>query len=86
MAKNGQKWPKLAIFGSTNGQHDPRNTNSKYTDQEWPKIGKNCHKKIVKIGKNGQNYQEKIFLPSLQHLEQHLFYDTSHNSHSKYLK
>ena len=35
--KNGQKWPINSSFWSTYGQNKPTNTNSKYTDQEWPK-------------------------------------------------
>ena len=31
---NCQKWPKMAICESPNGQNDPRNINRKYTDQE----------------------------------------------------
>ena len=38
MDYNGQKLPKMSTLGSPNGQNDPRNTNSKYTDQECPKI------------------------------------------------
>ena len=48
-----------------NDQNDLRNINSKYTDQEWPKIA-NCKKKNQKLPKmtektilgqeNGQNY------------------------------
>ena len=38
MGKHGQKLPDMLIFGSSNGQNDPRNSNSKYTDQDLPKI------------------------------------------------
>ena len=31
---NCQKWPKMAICESSNGQNDPKNINRKYTDQE----------------------------------------------------
>ena len=39
--RNRQTWPTMATSVSSNGQNDPRNTNSKYTDQEWPTISKN---------------------------------------------
>ena len=40
LAKNGQQWPTMFIFGSPNGQNYPVNLNSKYADQECPKITK----------------------------------------------
>ena len=48
-AKNILKWPKIAKnddFCVPNGQNDPRNTNRKYTNQEWLQI-------TTKIQKNG---------------------------------
>ena len=60
----------MTYFGFPNGKHNSGNTNSKYTEQEWPKwpkmgkiaqIVKNCE-----ILKNGQKW---LFLgPQYQHL------------------
>ena len=40
LAKENGKMVKMAIFGSPNGQNYFRNTNSKYTEQEWAKMAK----------------------------------------------
>ena len=85
--QNGQNLTKMPIFGSINGQHDPRNTNSKYTNPERPKMAKKSKKfqKLPKIVKNGNfgswsglnDLKKKMLSPSFHHFEQHLFDDMS---------
>ena len=81
---------KMTILGSPNVQHDPRNTNSKYIEQEWPKMGKYCHE-LPNLPKNDQfwvqngPYDLKKFLPSFQDFEKLLFYDPTYNSYSNAL-
>ena len=80
---NDQKWPKSANmvnkFWFPIGKNYHRNTNSKYIDQEG--------EKMAHFGfQNCPNDLETNFLPSLQHYEKLLFYDTGHNRHSEYIK
>ena len=57
---NCQKWPKMAICESPNGQNDPRNINRKYTDQEWKKMFKNYPKFPVSTIFNNFHFMTQV--------------------------
>ena len=86
MCKNGQTLP----FGGpqmvkiTLGIQKANTVNK--SGKKWPKMHKSCQKLPKKIVLKWAKQVEKMFPPNFQHFEQILFYDISHNSHSRWLK